>query len=77
MTRRGFIPIALLARLAVDLNHQGRGLGAALLRDAVYRVRLASAQVAVRAVVVHAIDDPAVAFYERLASVRSPPRPAR
>jgi GNAT superfamily N-acetyltransferase len=59
------IPIALLARLAVDLHHQGQGLGAALVRDALYRVRLASAQVAVRAVVVHAIDDPAVAFYER------------
>lgn len=59
------IPIALLARLAVDLNHQGQGVGAALVRDALSRVQLASAQVAVRAVVVHAIDDQAVGFYER------------
>lgn len=59
------IPVALLARLAVDINHQGQGLGAALLRDALSRVQVASAQVAVRAVVVHAIDDPAVDFYER------------
>jgi GNAT superfamily N-acetyltransferase len=59
------IPIALLARLAVDNNHQGKGLGAELLADALARVRLASAQVAVRAVVVHAVDDRAAGFYER------------
>ncbi len=59
------IPIALLARLAVDSSHQGKGLGAELLRDALSRVQLASAQVAVRAVVVHAIDDRAAGFYER------------
>lgn len=59
------IPVALLARLAVDRRHQGKGLGAELLRDALSRVQLASAQVAVRAVVVHAIDDRAQGFYER------------
>ena len=59
------IPIALLARLAVDRRHQGRRLGAALLADALSRVQLASAQVAVRAVVVQAIDDRAQDFYER------------
>jgi GNAT superfamily N-acetyltransferase len=59
------IPTALLARLAVDSNHQGKGLGAELLRDALSRVQLASAHVAVRAVVVHAIDDRGGAFYER------------
>ncbi len=59
------IPIALLARLAVDSNHQGKGLGAELLADALSRVQLASAQVAVRAVVVHAVDEEAAGFYER------------
>lgn len=59
------IPIALLARLAVDAEHQGHGLGAALLRDALSRVEVASAQVAVHAVVVHAIDEQAAAFYRR------------
>ena len=59
------IPIALLARLAVDHSHQSQGLGAALLRDALVRVQVASAEVAVRAVVVHAIDEHAVAFYQR------------
>jgi GNAT superfamily N-acetyltransferase len=59
------IPMALLARLAVDAKHQGQGLGAALLRDALSRVQVASVEVAVRAVVVHAIDEQAAAFYRR------------
>jgi GNAT superfamily N-acetyltransferase len=59
------IPIAILARLAVDVGQQRKGLGAELLADALSRVQLASAQVAVRAVVVHAIDDRAAGFYER------------
>jgi len=68
-TRKGMsshypIPVAILARLAVDHRHQRRGLGAMLLRDALRRVVLASEQLAVRAVVVHAIDKRAVLFYE-------------
>lgn len=68
-TRKGLprhypIPVAILARLAVNRRHQQRGLGAALLNDALRRVALASEQLAVRAVVVHAIDEPAARFYE-------------
>lgn len=59
------IPVAILARLAVDVSHQGQGIGAALLNDALVRVVRASEQVAVRAVVVHAVDEKAAAFYER------------
>lgn len=65
MSRHYPIPVAILARLAVDRRHQHRGLGATLLRDALRRVTLASEQLAVRAVVVHAIDEPATRFYER------------
>ena len=43
----------------------GRGIGAALLSDALVRVVGASEQVAVRAVVVHAVDEGAASFYER------------
>lgn len=64
MSRHYPIPIAILARLAVDRRHQNRGLGATLLRDALRRVAIASEQLAVRAVVVHAVDDPAARFYE-------------
>jgi predicted N-acetyltransferase YhbS len=59
------IPVAILARLAVDISQQGGGIGAALLNDAIVRIVRASEQVAVRAVVVHAIDEPASSFYER------------
>jgi predicted N-acetyltransferase YhbS len=69
-TRRGLsqrfpIPVAILARLAVDVGLQHQGIGAALLNDALARVVRASEQVAVRAMVVHAVDDNAADFYER------------
>jgi len=59
------VPVALLGRLAVDRQWQGRGLGAALLRDAVLRVIGAAGTIGVRALLVHAISDEAKAFYER------------
>lgn len=65
LTQRFPIPVAILARLAVDSGKQRQGIGAALLNDALMRVVRASEQVAVRAVVVHAVDRSAAAFYER------------
>jgi GNAT superfamily N-acetyltransferase len=59
------VPVALLGRLAIDQGWQGRGLGAALLRDAVLRVVGAAETIGVRALLVHAISDEAKAFYER------------
>jgi GNAT superfamily N-acetyltransferase len=59
------IPVAILARLAVDVGQQGQRVGAALLNDALMRVIRASEQVAVRAIVVHAVDEHASSFYER------------
>jgi GNAT superfamily N-acetyltransferase len=59
------IPVAILARLAVDAGRQNHGIGAALLNDALMRVVRASEQVAIRAVVVHAVDHDAATFYER------------
>jgi GNAT superfamily N-acetyltransferase len=64
MSRHYPIPIAILARLAVDRSRQGQGIGAAMLNDALMRVTVAAEQIAVQAVVVHAIDDPARSFYE-------------
>jgi len=79
-TRRGLsqrfpIPVAILARLAVDARQQGHSLGAALLNDALLRVIRASEQVAVRAVVVHAVDEDAASFYKRFGfrSLRAAP----
>lgn len=65
LSRHFPIPAAILARLAVDACSQGEGLGARLLHDALERVCRAAQEVAVRAVVAHAIDDTAVGFYER------------
>jgi GNAT superfamily N-acetyltransferase len=59
------IPVAILARLALDVTRQGQGTGASLLNDALMRVVRASEQIAVRAVVVHAVNDDAARFYER------------
>ncbi len=59
------IPILLLTRLAVEQNEQGRGLGKALLKDALRRMARAADIVAARAVVVHAIDSAAADFYRR------------
>jgi GNAT superfamily N-acetyltransferase len=58
------IPVIMLARLAVDRNEQGRGLGSALLKDAFFRIASAADIVGARAVLVHAIDAEAKAFYE-------------
>ena len=58
------VGVVLLARLAVDVSEQGKGLGKALLFDALKRVEEAADIVGVRAVMVHAIDDAARKFYE-------------
>ena len=66
------VPLMLLARLAVDLRFQGRGLGQGLLKDALLRILQASEIVGFRAVLVHAIDDNARAFYQRLGFIEFP-----
>jgi GNAT superfamily N-acetyltransferase len=57
------VPVMVLGRLAVDVNYQGRGIGRGLLKDALLRTLQVSRQVGVRALLVHAIDDKAKAFY--------------
>lgn len=57
------IPVVLLARLAVDQNLKGRGLGAGLLKNALLRCLNASKEVGVRAVIVDAKNDAARRFY--------------
>jgi GNAT superfamily N-acetyltransferase len=57
------IPVVVLARLAVDRNHQGRGLGRALFRDAARRVAHAADTIGIRGIVVHAISEEARKFY--------------
>ena len=47
-------PIALLARLGVDVRHEGRGLGAALLQDVVARLLELSDDIGCRGLLIHA-----------------------
>lgn len=58
------IPVVTLGRLAVDVNFQNRGLGSSLLRDAHLRVlNVANHDFAIKAILVHAIDQQAIEFY--------------
>ena len=66
------IGIVLLARLAVDRSQQGKGLDKAMLFDALTRIEAAAEIVAVRAVMVHAIDEPARRFYLHFGFDESP-----
>lgn len=66
------IPLLILARLAVHLDWQGRGVGAGLLLDAMGRVLQVAEIAGVHALAFHAKDDVAVAFYRRFGFVPSP-----
>lgn len=66
------VPLLLIARLALDHRFQGMGLGTDLLADALRRCVAASEIAGVRAIVTHAIDDSAAAFYQRHGFVVSP-----
>ncbi|HVO99214.1 MAG TPA: GNAT family N-acetyltransferase [Bryobacteraceae bacterium] len=69
------IPVAILARLAVDRGWQGRGLGRALFRDAALRVAYAAEAIGIRGTVVHAISEEARNFYLALGFDASPHEP--
>jgi len=60
------VPVAVLARLAVDRRRQGRGLGRAMFRDAARRVAHAADTIGIRGIIVHAISEEARRFYVAL-----------
>src|ERR1041384_7233266 len=66
------VPVILLARLAVDSTEHGRGLGAALLKDALLRTIQAAEIAGLRAMLVHAKDESAKRFYEKFGFEPSP-----
>lgn len=69
------IPMAVLGRLAIDREWQGRGIGVALLQDAVLRTAQAAEILGIRGLLVHAISDEVSAFYEHHGFVSSPSDP--
>ena len=66
------IPLMVIARLAVSTHWQGRGIGSALLKDAVLRTLQAAEIAGLRALAAHAKDDDARGFYERHGFASSP-----
>jgi GNAT superfamily N-acetyltransferase len=69
------VPMAVLGRLAIDRNWQGKGIGSALLQDAVLRTGQAAHIMGIRGLVVHAISNEAKAFYEHYGFMASPANP--
>lgn len=69
------VPIMLLARLAVDRRWQGKGIGQALLKDAMLRTLHAADIAGIRALAVHAKDEAARNFYQRFGFIPSPTDP--
>jgi GNAT superfamily N-acetyltransferase len=69
------IPVMILARLAIDQNVQGKGLGQGLLKDALERTIRAAEIGGLRAMLVHAKDDAARVFYQHFNFELSPTDP--
>jgi GNAT superfamily N-acetyltransferase len=59
-------PVALLARLGVHLDHEGRGLGAGMLQDVFARLVELSDDIGCRGLLVHAESGEARDFYRHL-----------
>ena len=71
------VGMVLLARLAVDQSQHGRGVGAMLLAEALRKAVAAGEVAAARLIVMDAVDEDAVAFYQRYGFVRAPENPRR
>jgi GNAT superfamily N-acetyltransferase len=69
------VPMAVLGRLAVDRTVQGRGIGRGLLQDAVRRTLQASQVLAVRGLLVQALNEDARRFYLGCGFMASPAEP--
>ena len=59
------IPVMILGRLAIDLEHQKKNLGTLLLRDAILRTLQASEIAGIKAIMVEALSNDAKSFYKR------------
>ena len=69
------VPMAVLGRLAVDRDFHHKGIGVALLQDAVIRTAQAGGILGIRGLLVHAISTEAKTFYEYHGFVASSTQP--
>ena len=68
------IPVVILARLAVSLQDQGKGIGIGMVQEAIRRTMAIAEQAGVRALLTHSIDEEASRFYRRFGFESSPIR---
>jgi len=68
------LPVVILARLAVSIHDQGRGIGFGLLQNAIRRTMLIAEQAGIRAMLTHPIDEEAARFCTRFGFIASPLR---
>jgi GNAT superfamily N-acetyltransferase len=66
------IPVMILARLAVDRRYTGQNIGTGMLRDALLRTLQVADIAGIRALLVHALNKKAAAFYRERGFVVSP-----
>lgn len=69
------VPVMILARLAVDVRHRKKGIGPALLKDALLRTVQAADLAGIRCLLVHAKDDKAKQWYAHFDFEVSPTDP--
>lgn len=69
------VPAILLARLAVDQDHQGTGLGRSLLQDVLLRCADAADAIGARVLLVHAKHEAARTWYAQYDFEESPTDP--
>jgi GNAT superfamily N-acetyltransferase len=62
----GPVGVILLGRLAVDQSAQGRGLGRRMLLRAIGQTETAAREIGIHALVLDALDDDALAWYQSL-----------
>jgi predicted GNAT family N-acyltransferase len=65
LPRYPLLPATMLGRLAVDRRYKGKGLGQLMLFDAMKKSYQASQQIASLALLVEAINEQAVSFYQK------------
>ncbi len=69
------VPVLMIGRLAIHQAHHQKGLGTALLNDAIRRAMQAAEIAGVTALLVHAISEPARRFYRSRGFIESPVEP--
>ncbi|OGT47883.1 MAG: GNAT family N-acetyltransferase [Gammaproteobacteria bacterium RIFCSPHIGHO2_12_FULL_38_11] len=69
------LPVLVLGRLAIDKNYHNKGLGSALLRDAMIRSVNIAQDAGVFAILIHSLSDKAKQFYISRGLVESPLQP--